>query len=41
MQIKLPVVESFKPKVEIPLMDIESVDLRDLEDWWYQEGKYA
>ena len=38
--IKLPSITRRKPKFKIPKMEVDSVDLRDLDDWWRMEGIY-
>jgi len=39
--IQLPKVERKMPKVQVPKIEVELVDLMDLENWWEQEGKYS
>lgn len=39
--ISLPVVTRTQSKVQIPKIEVEPVDVRDLNDWWRMEGKYS
>ena len=38
--IKLPEATRQIAKINIPKIDVDSVDLQDLDDWWRMEGKY-
>ena len=38
--IQLPVIKRNQPKIQVPKMEVDPVDLNDLEDWWQMEGKY-
>ena len=38
--ITLPVINRQEPKIRFDKISVEPVDLRDLENWWKQDGEY-